>query len=841
MGQIHLEPLSKGLWTARDAAFLPEGGLTKATNARYNPGDVAIYQAEGRQAVNVTSDPAYLANLVWDPGTQAIQGVPEPYQLLYLDTSDGRRIGTRELLPTAIGAFRADSLAADMARYVGQGPLEAVAMVDRANGDLVNWFLLSGGSRRIERNLVALRGARQDSEDRREQFDRDRTPIVLFNGSTDQRVPFQPGAFILLAVAERLHFGFREAFTQIEFPLLNGAFTGGLAVWEYWNGSTQSWQTLSVTDTSDGFHAQSAFVSWDVPAQWSAASFFVVTGRNLGGTFPTLWNLESLFWVRVRFSSSQVGVAFVERPILTYTTALITRTEQRFIAHGLPESDFSTMSAAATAGAGLVVGTRYWYWWVWADETNNHAGTAADTANVKITAAANARATVSINWNSYEPPASPTHIHLYRGSSVDGSSGEVDSAYPSGVQIFRFPVNAVTPRTTYTFVDAGTSTSSSLPSPWATAQLLSSLGTDFPQAALQDPVTGALIGVPQGGAPPSASTGDVFQESLVLNDLADPRKLRFSYPGLPHSFPSTFYVNLETREADRIVALRTVGSVLGIVTTRGVWRLNWLPRTSDVDFSRGDMLTPVVGDFGASNAAAVTRFSPPGAPIMLAWAGSTGLYSSDLYDWRELVPQFDWSSVGVGQKILVNNPYKSRLELYVPSKNACWYIHYHPSLLQDGIYPVTGPMERPGGLGAAAFMQTSDTTGLVLSSAGDELYYEAQGGTDAATGATLAAQISTREMYLAGMGQEFKVERLLLHTKESWISNPIVVQGTHGSGKPQTLNIIRTGSRRLEAPWALAKTEFVQVNLGARVDEDFGLAVTVVGVEADSLGRRETR
>lgn len=84
-----IEGLHRGLWTSTDPAVSPEGALQLAQNARYRPGDLAIWQSEGRQKVGDGSHgsvPA-LTGIQWDPGS-TVDGIQaELSQILYVNAN----------------------------------------------------------------------------------------------------------------------------------------------------------------------------------------------------------------------------------------------------------------------------------------------------------------------------------------------------------------------------------------------------------------------------------------------------------------------------------------------------------------------------------------------------------------------------------------------------------------------------------------------------------------------------------------------------------------------------------------------------------------------------------
>lgn len=864
----HIEPLHLGLWNAVDRAFLPEGALQTATNVIYKPGDRAPSQAPGRQAISpsltVSIEPIdAMVPMYWDPGSSKTEGEAELAQILVRSDKNGQAIS-----PTTV-AFGAGTQSPKVATrwptpsgrftdYISTGYWDAASMVDRDNGDSATWFVFSGtGTALPERNLVFSR-TRYTSDDlvRREpvyncQIYDDSGATYSDITSTVQAAyigTFDPdGTRSNVTVLENqndiLYIGAKASttinFAAFEMYISAHAGTALDVTWEYWNGS--AW--TSFTPTFDGtldfngtpIPAQDylAYVELGTLSGWTPREVGSASTRKLG-LFIRIKRNDVFDGVNVPFP---VLINYIKLfPSLINTTSV--DNTQHVLSHGLPIAEGALTAGGQTSGGDYDTTTYNWYWWTWYDVNHNKEG--AGSAGVAQTVAgtgSNTAAVLNFSLPTTRPPDA-THIRLYRGTST---TANVD-AFPSGIRLTTVDINGLRDQA-HTFTDLG-------PSTGLTSTAFS--GTDTTQfARTAYPLVKINLGGlgtqdSRNGPPPTASTGDVFDESLVLNDVTDPRKLRFSYPGSPHSFPSTFYINFDTKDSDRIVALRSLGNTLAVFMDRSVWRVNWLPRSSDFSFDRGSVSDLVVPNFGAYGHWGVTQFASPGQGPMLAWVGSDGIFMTDNYNWSLLTAQLDWKSmVGAPQNaILVDNPGAYRLECYFAppgsqTRTYAMYLHYHPNSASQGFMPIT-LVQRPGTV-RAAFSGVTDAGGwqVVTSDNAASLFYEGHGLRDESTPLTTPMDVKTRELYLAGIGEDFKQIRTFAHVKPSGngADRVVIMTQVEGTG-PQVQFTVNTnsGSRRLEAPHQLNYGEYITMRAVVNGAGSFGL--NAMGIEFDPQGRK---
>jgi hypothetical protein len=334
-------------------------------------------------------------------------------------------------------------------------------------------------------------------------------------------------------------------------------------------------------------------------------------------------------------------------------------------------------------------------------------------------------------------------------------------------------------------------------------------------------IPSAYTGVGRNGKPPLASTADVFEDSLVTNDTTNVQYIRYSVPGLPHYFPSIYWVQFQTDDSDQVTCIRTLGSRLMVGLQKSLWRVNYLPNQDDASFNRGRAIELISPQYGVTNAhCSVVYHGPDGRPE-LAFVNLFGLFSTDGYVIRELTNDLDFqqllsggnpTTTGVGAVepiCLINNAKDWELVYYFravigshsPTQYKFYELHfsYHPQHLKDGgKLKISGPCNKTNGsvgstnYGPAAVcpvhrFDVSATQNQALTiyvgisnlfGSGGQIYrddYYSFSGWDALGTTPTNIQdgtITTRGMYLAGFGQEFKLnETYVYSSKPSEIDN----------------------------------------------------------------------
>jgi sugar lactone lactonase YvrE len=190
-----------------------------------------------------------------------------------------------------------------------------------------------------------------------------------------------------------------------------------------------------------------------------------------------------------------------------------------------------------------------------------------------------------------------------------------------------------------------------------------------------------VIQVGKNGEPPSSSTGDMFQGCLVVNDLSDPSLLRYSYPDEPDSFPSTYYLNFETRENDAIKLIKVVNNRLIVGLGASLWRVNYLPSERDAVFDRGKTMEAITRDYGVVNPMCACTFSPDGPTEYLAFVSNQGVHYTDGYNLTTLTDGVDWRT-----DVLSTSSTSTPIALINDKENCILRFYYRNDALGDESY-----------------------------------------------------------------------------------------------------------------------------------------------------------
>lgn len=293
-----------------------------------------------------------------------------------------------------------------------------------------------------------------------------------------------------------------------------------------------------------------------------------------------------------------------------------------------------------------------------------------------------------------------------------------------------------------------------------------STAVPFPSVTIQ---TGpAILPVGRHGKPPTAFTGDIFEDSLVVNDVANPAVLAYSTQENPDSFPSVYVLAFQTKDKDRIRCIRTLGNVLVVGLFSKLFRVNYLPRELDAEFDRGRAIDIISADHGIVGPKAAAVFQMDGAPLALAYVSRYGIHLTDGYRATTLTNDLDWANLvdvaGLDNCELVNDPSQYQLILFCKMKDGNrkkMHFYYHPSQMKQDKMKVTGPINYAADAATGA---TLDSGTLLFYTGRDDgfVYLENTGVTDASGGA-IAPRVKTREIYTEGPGNELQVTKVLLH------------------------------------------------------------------------------
>lgn len=275
--------------------------------------------------------------------------------------------------------------------------------------------------------------------------------------------------------------------------------------------------------------------------------------------------------------------------------------------------------------------------------------------------------------------------------------------------------------------------------------------------------------------PPIATTGDIYDGQLVLNNLARPAVIQYSLPDKPEYFPALYYINFESKYKDSVTCIRRVNNALVVGLQSSIKRVNFLPRESDAEFDRGRAQEDITTDHGIAGPQAATLFTLPGVGTLLAYVSSKGIHITDGNTSRELNSDLDWAAtlnLGVDGNdtpylercMLVNYASEYALRLaYVPygGTTVSKYLQfsYHPLHLKNGQLPAMGPCSMNARSFCSAIL--GGTSKILSGHLTDGYVYVEDNGTESAdTAALQVPAVKTRLLLPRGIGGQGRIQRV---------------------------------------------------------------------------------
>lgn len=294
-----------------------------------------------------------------------------------------------------------------------------------------------------------------------------------------------------------------------------------------------------------------------------------------------------------------------------------------------------------------------------------------------------------------------------------------------------------------------------------------------------------LAQVSKNHPPPNASTGDLFEDMLVLNDTTNPALIRYSFAGEPEYFPPTYFIDFETTENDRVTNIKVVNNVLVVGLETSLWRVNTLPTERDSEFSRGRAIEVISRTYGCVNEMCAAVYSKPGYGDRLAFVSNSGIFETDGFSFEALTDGINWrnhiSTTSTSSPIaLINDPDKQELLFYYRNDAItnetyqCLHLHYGSHHLTNGKPKVSGPVHMRNYHSTGPTRASLESAWTVGRASGQTSVYLGYGGTATAagggyvyreTGTTIPAEDDrmayvTRRMYQADMSKEWTLENL---------------------------------------------------------------------------------
>jgi hypothetical protein len=353
---------------------------------------------------------------------------------------------------------------------------------------------------------------------------------------------------------------------------------------------------------------------------------------------------------------------------------------------------------------------------------------------------------------------------------------------------------------------------------------------------------GINVQVGRNGPPSNASCGDFYEDSLVINDTTNPSLVRWSTPGEPDYFPSTYFLDIESRENDQVRAIRTVNSTLVVWLDSATYRLNYLPSERDSSFDRGKAMKVISSSFGCVGPMCVCTFSTDEKPELAAFVSNQGIHATDGFSFITLTDNIDWrtiiSSTVTSTPIALINDRERRLLLfyfrndyYTPETYLCLPLSYHAEHIINGKPKVGGLLRmRNYDAGSAAYADLKSAWAATRAS-GDASVYLGYGGSATAAGAGKVyrengtaipahdprMEFTTRRMYLNGMGNEWELGEVYGYAVDYGSTTPTLSYTTKTTKTNDTGETTNGAKTVTLAGAPLHKVVFRQMNEGAKI------------------------
>ena len=292
-------------------------------------------------------------------------------------------------------------------------------------------------------------------------------------------------------------------------------------------------------------------------------------------------------------------------------------------------------------------------------------------------------------------------------------------------------------------------------------------------------VVGLTTVVPKNGEPPIPDTGDIFDDCLVLNDIADRTSIAWSHPRSIHAFPPLNRAYIPSRPGEKVTFIRRLGVQLLVGTNESMWKFYWLPRPDESSFQRERGKEQIHGAQGVVGPQAGTIFSY-GQGMRLAYVSFYGIHITNGVDWDDISDDLDFESLVerslLHKSVLLDNPSKYRLEWYFAPKGQAaitkvMHFYYHPSHAKESRgggfrAKITGPNDIEA---TSAFLVTVNNDKRVYTTTSEGVVYRQ--GVGALNG---TFKVRTKAYEIAGQGDELVLRKVLMHHRKA--TQPIHAQ-----------------------------------------------------------------
>jgi hypothetical protein len=284
--------------------------------------------------------------------------------------------------------------------------------------------------------------------------------------------------------------------------------------------------------------------------------------------------------------------------------------------------------------------------------------------------------------------------------------------------------------------------------------------TQFPNLALQ--VSGERVLIGSNDSPPVATTADVFQGSILMNDVDSPTNIAWTIPGTLDYVPVLYRMALN----DTVTCIRALGSSAIIGTKSSCIRMNYLPVAEDPEFNTGRAVDIFDADDGIVGYKAAVPFVLNGV-LMLFYVGHTALKITNGFQTESATNDIVWTELvnldDVASCFVENNTQNHELLVFYPtadgSTRKMLRLSYDSAHVKNGKLKVVG-ITNYSAVAATSGVPVSEK--LIYTAKSGAVYLENRGLLDA-SGGTIVPRVSGREMHLNGIGGSWELLRYGIH------------------------------------------------------------------------------
>jgi hypothetical protein len=265
------------------------------------------------------------------------------------------------------------------------------------------------------------------------------------------------------------------------------------------------------------------------------------------------------------------------------------------------------------------------------------------------------------------------------------------------------------------------------------------------------------------GAPPRATTGDIFQGAMLMNDVENPTHVAWTIPGTIDYSPVEYRAALE----DKVKCIRSLGDVAVVGGQSSLTRFHFLPVAEDPEFNTGRAIIMFDTEGGVGNNKAMVRFLLNGR-LMLFYISQHSLRMTDGYQTMTATDDISWTKLVLEDRaaecFVENNPRNQELLVHFPSASGAvdrmLRLSYDPLHLKNGKLRVIGITNYGANAATAGTLSTGKQ--VLYTAKGSSVYTENRGLTDG-SGGSITPRITTREIHLAGLGSSWELPKIGVH------------------------------------------------------------------------------